>query len=207
LDLSLDKMRKPYTYHLILLVLYFGSFSLLFSCKATKNGMQTNNTIALNELEVLLQQKEYRIDIYTIYPFNNAATTQVMNALLLQNTGNSASRIDVRGDGNFLELQDSTATSYLPFFGEQRMRTGNYGGTDSAIQFEGIIDDYTIKPYKNKDAFIIEFSVNQKSHSTESFDVSIIVFLNKNVDITLMSSHRNSIRYQGQLISTQNIEE
>jgi len=206
LDLSLDIMKKLYTYYIFLLLL-FGNFHLFTGCKSTETNLKTEDTQAFTELETLLKQKEYRIDIHTISPFNTAATTQVLNALVFQNTGNTANRINVRGDGNFIELQDSIATCYLPFFGEQQMSTGNYGGTDSAIQFGGMLKDYRVERYKKKDGFVIEFTTNQKNHTTESFNVSIIVFLNRSAAITLLSSHRNFIRYQGQLTFIEKLEE
>ena len=198
MELSLDIMKRLYTYFIVLIVL-FGNFHLFTGCKSAETSLKPEDAQALTELETLLKQKEYRIDIHTIYPFNTAATTQVLNDIVLRNTGNTATRINVRGDGNFIELQDSIATSYLPFFGEQQMSTGNYGGTDSAIQFEGMLKDYSVERHSKKDGFVIEFTTKQKNHNTESFDVSIIVFLNKKADITVLSSHRNFIRYEGQL--------
>ena len=199
-------MKTRYTYYIVLLVL-FVNFQLFTGCKSADTSLTTEDTQALNELETLLNQKKYRIDIQTIYPFNTAATTQVLNAIVLQNTGNTANRINVRGDGNFIEVQDSIATSYLPFFGEQQMSTGSYGGRDSAIQFNGMVKDYSIERHKKNDGFVIAFTTKQNNHTTESYDVSIIVYLNKKADITVLSSHRNTIRYQGQLTFVETPEE
>lgn len=194
-------MKKRYTYYLLLLLLFT-------ACKSAETKLKTEDTQqALAELETILNQKKYRIDIHTIMPFNTMATTQVLNALLVPRTGNSANRIDVSGDGNFIEIQDSIASSYLPFFGEIQMSTSIIGGTDSAIQFKSLFEDYSVEPYKNEDAFVVKFKANQENQNMESFNVRMIVFLNKGADITLLSSHRNFIRYQGDLRVLETLEE
>ena len=199
-------MKKRWTSYLVIL-LVFGHCYLFTSCTSGKNTLKTEDTKALAALETVLEQKVYRIDIQTIYPLNTLATTQVLNALLLPNTGNSASRINVRGAGHFIALQDSIATSDLPFFGEQQMSTGNYGGRNPAIQFDGMPTNYSVKRYKKKDAFIVAFTTQQKNHITESFRVSMTVFLNGYADITVLSSHRNFIRYDGELSLLETPEE
>lgn len=191
-------MKALNPFRILLVLLCCGHFCLYLNCKTAETNSTIDEAKALAELKALLQDRQYRIDVHTIHPTTTAASTQVMQTVL-QNSGNSVNRIDVRGDGNFLSVQDSTAASYLPYFGEQQMSTGNYGGTDSAIQLDGTVEDYNIDSPRNKDAFTVTFTANQKNHSTESFKVSMLVFLNKHVEITVVSSHRHSIRYHGKL--------
>jgi len=179
-------------------------FAMLFfsGCSSSKASLSAEKMESLHMLKTQLLTKDYRIAIDAVFPFNSAASSQVINSVF-QNTGNSASRIDVSGDGNYIQSQDSIIKGSLPFFGEQRMSTGAYGSSQSGIEFENVPKDYIIEQQPKTYLPVITFETNQKDQSTESYLVRIVVFDNLNVDINIISSHRSVIRYDGKLTFTE----
>ena len=173
---------------------------LNLSCKSADTVSSASTSADMADLETLLNERSYRIDINVVYPFNTTATTQVLNNFMLRNTGNTANRIDVQGESYFIELKEDLASGSLPFFGEQRIISGRYGGNEMGIDFKEAPRRYSVTKHKTKDAFIVEFQVDDKNQFSESYDVTLTVFKKKAVDVNISSSHRQVIRYGGKLI-------
>ncbi|WP_299122976.1 DUF4251 domain-containing protein [uncultured Winogradskyella sp.] len=188
-----------HTYKRLQVLLCFGLICLVFSCKSNDTAMSSNSTLAFSELETLLEKEDYYIEMESAIPFNTLATTQVINSLMLRNTGNNASRIDLSGDGNFIEIKNDSIKGYLPFFGEQRISSGRYGGTDTAIQFEGLAKDYEKSIIDKKKKLEIEFTTNHKGDNSERYDVRLEIFPNKRVMVSITPTYRTIMRYSGRL--------
>jgi hypothetical protein len=138
-----------------------------------------------------MQKQRFKIISDWAHPQATAAMQQVFNSGLFQ-PGNTASNISLIGNTNFLTISGDSISSYLPYFGERQMHVG-YGGGDSAIEFNGIMQNY--KAEKNKDhGYTITFDA--KSHS-ESFTAQINIFPNLHSDMILNGAYRFLIRYSG----------
>jgi len=172
--------------------------SFLWSCKT--------NTIAKNEayardmavVDSLYAQTDYKIAIEAIYPFNTAATTQVANALLW-GTGDNANRIDVRGDGNFIKIENDSVKAYLPFFGERRLNAGSLGGTNTSIQFNEPLEDLAKQINTKKKKLKLEFRANQKGNDNDRYEITIEIYSNTHVSVNITPVYRTFIRYDGRL--------
>ncbi len=175
-----------------------GLFSLLWSCKTNQIAKAEAKANDLEILDSLYAKKDYYVKINVAYPFTSTATTQVANALL-RNTGDNINRIDVRGDGNFIKIQNDTVSGYLPFFGESRTSSGAYGGTDLAIQFDELLKDLTKKINTDKGKLELEFSAKQKRNNNEKYEVSIDIYPNEKVSVNIRPVHKTVMRYDGQL--------
>ncbi|WP_445159204.1 DUF4251 domain-containing protein [Mesohalobacter salilacus] len=191
-------MNRIITYKVQNLLYFIGLLSLLGSCKTNQIAKAEAKADDLEVLDSLYAKKEYHIKINVAYPFTSTATTQVANALL-RNTGDNINRIDVRGDGNFIKIQNDSISGYLPFFGESRTSSGTYGGTDLAIQFEEPLKDLTKKINSDKGKLELEFTANQKGNRNEKYDVSLNIYPNKNVMVNIRPVHKTVMRYDGQL--------
>jgi hypothetical protein len=165
------------------------------SCKSTKASIA--DTEALSALEKHLQQKHYRVDMIAAFPYNTAATTAVLNNVMLSNLGNTASRIDINGKGYYIEINDSITKAFLPFYGEQRLVGGRYGGDAMGINFNTQPKHYGITRHKKKNALVVKFGVSDSVDTSESYDVIMTFFTNNNVEVVIMSSHRTGINYRG----------
>ncbi|EDP70870.1 hypothetical protein FBALC1_08923 [Flavobacteriales bacterium ALC-1] len=171
--------------------------TLLWNCKSS--DINNTNSTEIASLEALMNNSAYYIDIEVAFPFTTGATTQVLNALLLRNTGNNAGRIDVRGDDNFITITTDSVSGNLSFFGERRLSGGRYSGSDGSIHFEGFPEDFKKTVNKSKRKLEIDFKTQQKEQSSEGLDVNIEVFPNKKVVVKVTSTFRTFMHYSGVL--------
>lgn len=199
-------MRKTKV-HKGLNLLYFTAVLILFwSCKSNKVVNEEAKAKDLVVLETLLAQSNYHIDIVVAYPFSSVATTQVL-ITLLRNTGNTANRIDLRGNGDFIEIQNDSIKGYLSFFGERRLNAGGYGSSNSAIQIEEPLKDLTKNIDEDKVKLELEFSANQKGADNEKYDIQLQIYPNKNVSVNITPVYKTFMRYDGILKSDENQKE
>lgn len=177
---------KPINYSLVIIVL------TIISCGSSKTSATDAEIEALN---ILIKDKQFTIESDWAYPQVTTAMQQVLNSGILQ-PGSSSGNISLVGNTNFLTISGDSITSYLPYFGERQMQV-DYDGTDSTIQFSGLVKNY--KTIKNKDkSYTISF--NAKSNN-ESFNISIKLFSSLKSNIMLNGTSRFPIRYSGVVIS------
>ncbi|MGX1022984.1 hypothetical protein ACSSV5_000126 [Psychroflexus sp. MBR-150] len=196
--LFLKIMNRIITHKALNLLYLISILSLFWSCKTNQIAKAEAKANDLKILDSLYAKKDYHIKINVAYPFASVATTKVANELL-RNTGNSANRIDVSGDGNFIKIQNDTVSGYLPFFGESRTSSGSYGGTDLAIQFEEPLKDLKKQINTEKPKLKLEFTTEQKRNNNEKYDVSIDIYPNKNVRVNIRPVHKTVMQYDGRL--------
>lgn len=183
---------------------FFGLLSLsifLFfsSCKSPQATSVVTSNPETQNLLALMQQQPYTVEVEVAQPFYTAASQSVINSLLIPRTGNTASRIDITGDGHFISVGDGHVKSNLPFFGEQRQGSGHYGTLGNGINMAGEVKDYTIMNHKKKEAIVVKFTSNQSKSSTEHHDVIMTIFPNRHVEVSVVSSHRTTMNYSGVL--------
>ena len=193
-------MKTILTYkNIVILNLAFILSGSLWSCKTNSIAKIEAKAQDMALLESLQTQDDYRVEIEVVYPFTSAATTQASN-LLLRNTGDTANRIDVRGDGNFIEIKNDSVKAYLPFFGEQRLSAGDYGGTDLSIQIEESLKDFSKQINTKKGKLELDFMAHQKGQQNEKYEVNLDIYPNKTVNVNITPVYRTFIRYSGSLV-------
>lgn len=180
---------RSFVHSLTLLAIVFA-----VSCKTSESA--TQRTEELNNLETTLNGKNFKIDINTVIPFNTNATTQVLNNLT-RYTGNTANRINVNGYS--ITFKNDSVIGYLPYYGEQRLSSTRYNNS-LGIEFNDIPQNYQLSKHQKKDAYVMQFTINDDSDTVESYKIFITFFPSKTVDISIVSSHRNTIGYRGQLL-------
>ena len=100
-------------------------------------------------------------------------------------------RINIQGDGDFIEINKNQGKGYLPFFGVAHSAPiGGNGG----IEFDGAISDYEVKYNDDKKRINIQFTVDGEG---ERFDVSMTVQRGGNTTVTVVSNKRQSNSYNG----------
>ena len=193
----------------LVIVLVLCVVGLNFSCKSAEVLSPAEEAAQLAELETILNNKSFRINVNTVYPFNTAATINAINTILTPRTGNNANRIDVAGDGHFVEVQSKTHTKGdLPFFGEMRFSGNHYNNVDRSIFFDGEPDKYSITKHDKKPAYEIKFSIEDTNEEIEVYDVQLLIYANRNAEINITSTLKTAIRYTGtlQLVETKEAE-
>ncbi|WP_034045503.1 DUF4251 domain-containing protein [Wocania ichthyoenteri] len=163
-----------------------------FSCKSSSSQVTDEQ---MKAFEDLVENKNFKIESDWAYPQTTTATQQVLNSGLLP-PGSSSGAINLIGNSNFLTISGDSIASYLPYFGERQTNVG-YGGNDSAIQLEGVIENYHVAKGK-KDSYTISCDAKNKS---EHFKVIIKLFPNLKSYVTLTGATRNSISYSGKVKS------
>ena len=159
----------------------------LLSCGSSKTVTQAQ----IDALDQLVQSKHFKIESDWAYPMTTNAMQQVLNSGLL-GPGSSAGGINLIGNPNELTITGDSISSYLPYFGERQMQV-DYGGDDTSIKFNGLMESYKVEPIKNH-SYEISFKAKSKS---ETFDVYITVSPSLRSTIVLNSATRHPIRYSG----------
>ncbi|GAA3607983.1 DUF4251 domain-containing protein [Flavivirga amylovorans] len=168
----------------------FGIAFMFFSCKASKS---TATQAEIDFLNTVVKKQMFTIKSDWAYPQVTNALQQVLNSGLMQ-PGSSASAISLIGNYNFLTISKDSVSSFLPYFGERQMQVA-YNGGDSAIQFDGILEDY--KAILNKDnSYAISFQARSKS---EGFQVFIKISPSLETNMTVNGMSRFPINYSGNL--------
>ncbi|MFV0564432.1 MAG: DUF4251 domain-containing protein [Flavobacteriaceae bacterium] len=169
-------------------ILIFACFIILtvVSCGTPKS---TATPAQIETLNTLVNGKQFKIESDWAYPQSTMAMQQVAGLL---GPGNSAGNINLMSNSNFLKIQGDSISSYLPYFGERQMNVG-YGGSDSTIEFKGLMQDYTTTVNKDNSISIVCDAVS----NSETFTVNITLWPSLNSEIFLTSASRNSIRYSG----------
>ncbi len=169
--------------------LFIISFFTMLACGTSKPATQAE----IDALNALVNSKMFKIESDWAYPQLSSATQQVLNSGIMP-PGSSSGSINLIGNSNFLKISGDSITSYLPYFGERQMNVG-YGGSDSAIEFIGVVEDYKTNKGKGEST-LITFGANTK---TENFNVTITLWPNLNSEILLNSTSRALIRYTGKV--------
>jgi hypothetical protein len=127
-------------------------------------------------------------------PLATNAMNQISNANLLPMESRSG-RINLMGSSSYIRTRGDSLLVYLPYYGTQQISLPP-GNTNGAIQFEGVPLRYETRYNDKKDLSDISFRMKD---DTEQYDVFIKVYGNKKASVYINSTHRNSIRYTGEL--------
>lgn len=177
------------------LVLTGMALGLLWSCGSTKSAeaitMKNQQFAALKEL---VATKSFVVAVESAYPLQTYAVMQVTNALL-QNTGNTGSRIPLIGNGNYIKIKGDTVQAELAYYGEVRM-VSSLNPRDSGINFEGVPSTFDVTENEKKQTIKLEFEIKSKS---DQFSVIMQLYANKRAIVFINSMTRTSIRYEGKL--------
>jgi hypothetical protein len=100
--------------------------------------------------------------------------------------------IDLTNNPGYIIFKNDSAEADLPFFG--RSYSADYGG-NTGIKFRGKIENKDLKYNDKKHRINYAFSVNDK----DNFQISMIISDDGSTNITINSSKKNSISYNGKI--------
>ncbi len=165
---------------------FFSVAVLMLSCSTSQKLVENNAA-----LDGLIAQKRFEIIVRSAEPLVTQAMAQVANSGMLP-PGNTISRIDVTGQGYFIKVQGDSVSANLPYFGERQMG----GGYDDnpGIKFNAVPENIEITREDGKNRHRIKFTINDK---TETFNINTEVYPNSSASVSILTSHRNRIRYSG----------
>jgi len=108
-------------------------------------------------------------------------------------TTNKGRRINLSGEGYTLKFDDKSTSADLPFFGQAY--TATYGG-NGGIEFKNLDTAFKIDYNDKKNKIVIKFST---SHQSENFDIYLSIFSNGNSSLSISSSSRSIMKYDGKV--------
>ncbi|RED45294.1 uncharacterized protein DUF4251 [Winogradskyella eximia] len=191
-------MTKKVIYKRLRLLCCLSVLITLWNCKSKDITASEKYADNLTTLKILQEKEIYNIEIDVAYPFVKAATQQVANTLFLSRTGNTANRIDVRGDGYFINIVKDSVKGDLSFMGERRLSGGTYG-MNRGIAFEGVPKNLEKSIDKKNNKLEIKFSINQNGEPSEKYDVRLLIFPNNKAEVEITSTFKTFMRYSGTL--------
>ncbi|HMB64689.1 MAG TPA: DUF4251 domain-containing protein [Eudoraea sp.] len=144
------------------------------------------------KLDAWVADRSFEIKADWASPLMTNSLNQIANAGLLPQ-GSGAGRINLIGNTNYVRVMGDSISVYLPYYGERQMG-GGYNNMDAGIQLNGIPLEYEVLKDEVSLRHKIHFSMKQKS---ETIDVHVILFPNLTSSVNVNSSHRNPIRYDG----------
>ena len=160
-----------------IIMTFFLSFSVLigFAQEKTKQQIkEEQKAIKQKEVEALVDSKEYEFVADRANPQGTRS-------------------IDMTTNDNFFRFKKDSIHSEMPFFGRAYSGVA-YGGGGGGLDFEGPMKDYSI--VKGKKDYTIKVDVRGDS---ESYSILLKVFFNGNASLTINSSNRSSINYNGKI--------
>lgn len=164
---------------------------LLWACgsseKTTTQYFEEGNPT----LDNMVAQRALTIRADWAQPMATNSLNQLANAGLLP-PGSTVNRINLVGESNHLTVAGDTVSAYLPYFGERQMSAGY--NADQGITFKGVPKDFEITKDVAKHRYVMRFQIKNK---TETFRVNAELFPNMSGTISVNSSHRFVIRYDG----------
>ncbi len=133
-------------------------------------------------------EKEYKATKDLI---NSGAYTFIADWATAQQGG----RINLLSNPNHLKIDNGNTDAYLPYFGVGHSASVGFGG-NSGIEFKSAPENYKIDFNDQKQKITIKFTANNK---TESFDIILVVQKGRTANLSISSSARGSISYDGKV--------
>ncbi len=165
-------------------------------CASTKENY---TAVELKKFNEIVEGKPFSIDSKKAFPRNTAALNSLSTNIFFAN-GSSSNMIDITGHSTIFEFnKDSITKASLPYYGERQF-SGPYNSNNIGIEFHSKITNYKVSKTK-RNHHKIKFSVRDKNSSTESYDVTLIVYKNLKTQMNIYSSHRFPIQYSGEIVN------
>tara|TARA_R110002051_G_scaffold56046_9_gene104071 strand:+ start:67444 stop:67986 length:543 start_codon:yes stop_codon:yes gene_type:complete len=164
-------------------------FYVILGCSSAKRTIADNHPI-----HSLVSSKSYQFNAHWANPMVTQSLTSIANSGLIQ-PGSNISRINLAGNSNYIKLAGDRISAILPYFGERQIG-GGYG-TSSGIEFNGIPADYQQVFDTKSSTYSINFTIKD---NTEQYFVRMMIFPSKSTTVSVSSTNRNSIRYDGEIV-------
>ena len=168
------------------------------SCTSSKDVVVSAKQF--DAITTLVSEKQFEFEADWAYPMSTNSLSQLSNAGLL-GVGNSSARVNLIGNSNYIRFTKDSVSGDLPFYGERKI--SSFNTVNTGISFDGIPEDYEEKVDIENQRIDIRFNISEK---TESLQVNIVIFGNRKTRVSINSSHRNTIRYDGTITQLKVLE-
>lgn len=146
---------------------------------------------AQSEKRELRKQKEYN-EFVAMQAFIDSGN-YTFNAERANPSG--AGSIDLTTHNAYLVVAGDSAQAHLPFFG--RAYNAGYSSNSGGVKFSGPMLDYKNEINEKKKSITISFRVSNEGNT---YDCTLSVFRSGSSSLIVLSTHRSSISYSGNII-------
>ncbi|MEP2239046.1 MAG: DUF4251 domain-containing protein [Maribacter sp.] len=167
-------------------ILFIFALSIVAGCKSSKTMISDSHAI-----HALIASKHIEFTATSASPMVTQSMTAIANSGFIA-PGNTVSRIDLNGNGNFLKIAGDSVSANLPYYGERQFG-GGYG-TTSGIEFNGLPDNYIQEFNSDKQKYTISFQIND---SSDRYTVYVDIFPSRSSVVSVNMANRNAIQYNG----------
>ncbi|MDT0554832.1 DUF4251 domain-containing protein [Patiriisocius hiemis] len=174
---------------------------IITSCSGTKSFTEADKQAALS-VSNFLDEKQFEFEAEWANPLVSNELNQLAPQLLPQ--GSNGSRVNLVGTPNYLRIQNDTVSADLPYFGIMRFPRNPSNTNNAGIYFNGVPKDYKQSFNEKKQQTTISFDIKDE---TENYQVFITVYSNKSARVSINSSHRNTISYDGDITEVSSNDE
>ncbi|TVZ14353.1 uncharacterized protein DUF4251 [Maribacter sp. MAR_2009_72] len=168
-------------------ILYLLFSALLWNCSTTKAPTEAE----ISSLQEVMQHQSFEFIAEWANPMATRSLNNISNAGLLP-PGSNVTRINLMGNPNYLRVMGDSVSGNLPYYGERQFNAGY--GSATGIEFDGRAKSYSGVYDTDKNAFKIQFKAK---NNTEQYTVNLLVYPNRTAQVSVTSSDRLSIRYEG----------
>jgi len=167
------------------------TLTVLIGCGASNKIVEPS--VQSKALDEMVSSKQFKFEAEWARPIATNSLNSIVNSGMLP-PGNNASQINIMGNGSYFKMEGDSVSADLPYFGERQMG-GGYD-SDTGIKFEGVPVDLKIEKDEAKQRYDIRFQIKKKS---EVYRVQLEIFPSLKGNMSVMSSQRFAIRYDGTL--------
>jgi hypothetical protein len=172
---------------------FIGIAFIVAGCTGAKNFTEAEKKAA-KSVSNWLHEKQFEFEAEWATPLASNELNQLAPQLLPQ--GSNGARVNLIGTPNYLRIKNDTVSADLPYFGIMRFPRNPSNTNNSGVFFNGTPKDYEQKFNEKKRQTTISFDIKD---DTESYQVFITVYSNKSARVSINSSHRNTISYDGDI--------
>lgn len=187
-------MKSRYLSRYFLLGFLACAHVFLSSCKSTVTPLTAAEWA---ELDKLVEDRDFSMEARWAEPTPDNSLNRMANAGLLP-PGSSPSRINLEGNANYFRMKGDSVEVQLPFWGERQVVQA-YGSADG-ITYEGPAEDLEVVKNESQSRYDLNFTLRNKS---ERLQCNLKIFGGKRALLTVNSTQRNSIRYEGTIVPRQ----
>lgn len=165
-------------------LLSFVCISLLVSCKSTASLSDIKN------LKKVVANKSFEFNASNAIPLSLGNIRGIEN---LMPNGSSSGNINLNGNPNFMIVKNDSIHMDMPYYGRRNLG-GGYNPSDVGLKFKSNIKTETSSYNSKKNSYIIKYNIN---NNQENLILTLTLYANKSSNLNVISSHRNTINYQG----------
>lgn len=161
---------------------------VLYGCNSTKN---TLSVAEWSNFKNIVLHKNIELEFEWAKP-----ASQLLNVRGIENLlpiGSNIGNINLIGNPNYFKIYKDSLSVALPYYGEQQL-TGNYGGTNTGVTFNGKPQKQETTFDAKKQIYELKFWVKSK---IDSYVFSVTLLPNKTSRLFVNPTNKTYIDYSG----------